>query len=179
MSSCDHGRPGPSRGRAILFALAAALSLSACVVQPLYGPAAGGGKVATTLAKITIDPVDDRVAQVVRNKLIFGLTGGRGMSDPVYRMKLTTTVTQAALGITTVEAAPAYSVTVAVTYQLSKIDDATAPPLSATVRGTASYNRVNQIFANTRAKIDAENRAAEAAADQIQVRVATAVATGA
>ena len=178
MSSCDHGRWKPRRAAvaAVLFTLAA-FSLSGCFVQPLYGSAAGGGTVHAALRGIAIEPVDDRVAQQVRNKLIFGFTGGAGASDPTYKMKLTTSVTEVALGITRVEAAPAYSVTVAVTYDLTKVGSDTVLQ-HATVRGTASYDRVNQIYANTRARLDAENRAAESAADQIQTRISAAVAKG-
>ena len=45
-----------------------------------------------------------------------------------------------------------------------------------TSRGTASYDRVNQDFANVRARIDAENRAAAVAADDIRLHLAAAVA---
>jgi len=49
---------------------------------------------------------------------------------------------------------------------------------TGTARGSASYDRMNQVFANVRARIDAENRAAVAAADNIRLRVAAAVARG-
>jgi LPS-assembly lipoprotein len=47
-----------------------------------------------------------------------------------------------------------------------------------TARGTASYDRSNQNFANIRAKLDAENRAAAQAADEVRIRVAAATAVG-
>ena len=122
MSSCDHGRPKPRRaaGWAVLFALAASAMVSACTVQPLYGTAAGGGKVSATLARISIEAVDDRVAQQVRNNLIFDLAGGKEVSDPVYKMKLTVNTSQSELGLTHIEAAPTYTVTVTATYEVTK-----------------------------------------------------------
>jgi LPS-assembly lipoprotein len=167
-------RPG---GRGILFALMVAMSLAACTVQPLYGPTPSGSSVPEALTRITIDPVDTRVAQEVRNKLIFDLTGGAAIRDPVYRMRLIVTSSEIPLGVTPVESAPAYSVTVTATYALVAIgsDDII---LRATARGTASYDRVNQVFANVRAKLDAENRAAALVADEIRLRVASATARG-
>jgi LPS-assembly lipoprotein len=179
MSSCDHGRSKPRRaaGWVALFALAASAMVSSCTVQPLYGMAAGGGKVSATLAKIAIDPVDDRVAQQVRNNLIFGLAGGKEVSDPAYKMKLTVSSHQSELGLTHIEAAPTYTVTVTATYEITKTGS-TAVIATGTARGSASYDRMNQVFANVRARVDAENRAAVAAADNIRLRVAAAVARG-
>jgi LPS-assembly lipoprotein len=178
MLSSDHDHPMPRRfsGRVVLFALAAAFGLAACTVQPVYGPAPGGGAVSAALTRIAIDPVDERVAQVVRNKLIFGLTGGGAVSEPVYRLKLTTSVSEVALGVNPVDSAPSYAVTVAVTYELSKMGS-TDIILRNTDRGTASYDRANQGFANVRAKIDAENRAAGVVAGNIRIRIAAAAAT--
>jgi LPS-assembly lipoprotein len=174
----DHGRPTLRRaGQMAVFVALAAMTLAACTVQPLYGPAQGGGRVQSTMSRITIDPVDDRVAQVVRNKLIFSLTGGSAVSDPLYRMKLNVSTRQVGLGITTIESAPVYSINVTASYDIVKIETG-ASVLKGTARGSASYNRVNQVYANTRAKIDAENRAAEAAAMDLSTRVAAAVAKG-
>ena len=179
MSSCDHGRSKPRRaaGWAALFALAASAMVSACTVQPLYGTAAGGGHVSATLAKISIDAVDDRVAQQVRNNLIFGLAGGKEVGDPIYKMKLTVNTSQSELGLTHIEAAPTYTVTVTATYEITKAGS-TDVIAKGTARGSASYDRMNQVFANVRARVDAENRAAVAAADNIRIRVAAAVARG-
>ena len=50
--------------------------------------------------------------------------------------------------------------------------------LRATSRGTASYDRVNQIFANVRARVNAEDEAAGVGADDIRLRIAAATARG-
>jgi LPS-assembly lipoprotein len=73
MSSFERGNRGLGRqsGTAAIMALAAVLFLSACTVQPVYGPTASGASVTQTLRAIAIEPVDTRVAQVVRNRLIF------------------------------------------------------------------------------------------------------------
>lgn len=176
MSSFDRVRP--MRLAAALFAVATA-ALAGCTVQPVYAPqyALGTTGKSASLTKVAIDPVDDRVAQVVRNKLMFGLNGGPAVANPVYHMRLVTSETEVPLGVSNIEAAPTYSITVAVTYELTKLGSDRIL-LRSTSRGSASYDRVNSAFANTRAKIDAENRAAEVVADDIRLRVAAAAAKG-
>ena len=87
------------------------------------------------------------------------------------------TSADARLGFERDETAPAYSVTVTVAYQLKEI--ATGKVILRSInRGVASYDRSNQAFANQRAQIDAQNRAAQSVADDIQLRLAAALATG-
>lgn len=176
MSSSDATRPAARGGRAIVAALAAAVALAACTVQPLYGPTPTGEAVTTALERIAIDPVDTRVAQEVRNRLVFDLGAGK-QSAPAYRMKLTVTAAESPLGVTPVEAAPTYSITVSATYEIRSLatDEII---LRGTSRGIASFDRINQVYANTRARIDAENRAAGLAATDIRIRLAAAAAKG-
>ena len=181
MSSSDFSRSRVARGgRPVALAASAlvALTLAACTVQPLYAPTAAGTSVATTIASVYIEDVDTRLAQEVRNKLIFGLNGGAGQpANPAYRMKLNVTSSETALGVTTFETAPAYSITVAATYEVTSVETGKIVYRS-TARGTASFDRVNQIYANTRAKLDAGNRAAALAADEIRIRLSAEAAKG-
>jgi LPS-assembly lipoprotein len=179
MSSYDRGRGGPRRYLpALALAVLGSVYLSGCTVQPVYGARPDGGAVGQALAGVDIDPVDTRVAQEVRNKLVFYLTGGSGASsNPQYRMKLRVTSAENALGISRTGSAPVYSVTVTASYTLTPIGSDEVL-LRETARGTASYDRSNQNYANIRAKLDAENRAAAAAADEIRLRLASAIATG-
>jgi len=177
MLSSDHGRLRPRRGAGLAVLVAVTLGLGACTVQPVYGPAAGGGAEKTTLARVAVEPVNDRVGQGVRNRLIFQFTGGGEAGDPLYRMHLSVSSYEIGLGITSIEASPVYSVTVTATYELKRVDTGESV-LKNTTRSSASYNSVNQVFANTRAKLDAENRAATEVANDIAIRVAAAVAKG-
>ena len=172
MSSSD-----PARYYRLAFAAAGAFILSACTVQPLYGPTPNGSTVTAAVSQVAIDMVDTRVAQVVRNKLIFDLDGGREPTTALYRMKLTVSSAESALGVTPIEAAPAYSLTVQATYELTSVATGQII-LRGTSRGTASFDRVTQGYANTRARLDAEDRAATEAADDIRIRLATAAAKG-
>jgi LPS-assembly lipoprotein len=151
------------------------VALAACTVQPVYAPGPSGSSAPAVLSHVVIDPAGDRVSQVVRDKLIFALTGGGRGGDPLYSMHLTTTVSEAALGLNHVDSAPTYAVTVAVTYEVTKIGS-NGILIRNTSRGTASYDRVNQEFANVRAKLDAEDRAAAVAVADIRLHLAAAVA---
>lgn len=178
MSSSDRDR-GANRRFGVFGTLVAALALGACSVQPLYGPTsfAGGSAVQSTLTRISVAPVNDRVGQQVRNGVIFQMAGGKEINNPLYHMTLNVTSRQTGLGITVTEASPVYSVIVQATFTVKKLDTEQVL-VAGTATANASYNYVNQIYANTRARIDAENRAAEQVANQIATRVAAAVASG-
>src|SRR5436309_9328214 len=123
MLSSDHGRLGGRRRAAGgLLALAISALLGACTVQPVYAPGpSGSASASAVLSHIAIDPPTDRVGQVVRDKLLFALTGGGRGGDPKYQMHLTTTISETGLGLNHVDSAPTYAVTVTVTYEVSKI----------------------------------------------------------
>jgi LPS-assembly lipoprotein len=165
------------RARGVLVAAAALVALAGCTVQPLYGNGPSGQAVPTTISRIAIEPVGDRVSQLVRNALIFKLDGGTEPSNPTYRMALNVTSAQTALGVTPIEAAPSYSLTVSVTYEVKSVATGQIV-LRDTSHGTASYNRTMQEYANQRAQIDAENRAAAVAAEDVRLRLAAAAAKG-
>lgn len=81
------------------------------------------------------------------------------------------------LGFDRDETAPAYSVTVTAVYELKDI--ATGASIKrGTSRGTASYDRSNQQFANERARLDAQDRAARIIADDIRLRLASTLLRG-
>jgi LPS-assembly lipoprotein len=177
MSSFERGFSLVGLGRKAAIGMAALLALSACTVQPLYAPTLSGSSAVSALSQIAIEQVGTRVAQEVRNKLIFALSGGSEPTAPAFRMRLFVSSAESALGVTPIEAAPAYSVTVSATFEVKTVATGEIV-LRGTSRGTASFDRVSQIYANTRARLDAENRAAALAADDIRIRLASAAARG-
>jgi LPS-assembly lipoprotein len=90
-------------------------------------------------------------------------------------MHIATSVTEAGLGLNAIDSAPTYAVTVSVTYEVTKIGT-NEILIRSTSHGTASYDRVNQAFANSRAELDAQDRAAAVAVDDIRIRLAAAAA---
>jgi LPS-assembly lipoprotein len=161
------------RAAAIGLCLAA---LGACSVQPLYGSAPASAAVKTALSGIAVAPVDTRVAQDLRNRLVFDLSGNGGVPAR-YTLDLTVSTSELALGVTPVETSPAYSVTVTATYKVTSLASGQIV-YRATTRQSASYDRGNQAFANERAKLDAETRAAILVADDIHLGLAAAAASG-
>jgi LPS-assembly lipoprotein len=157
----------------------ALLLLAGCSVEPLYGPGPAGAAIGSALPAIDVAPVDTKVAQDLRNRLLFDLFGGRGGSSvaPRYTLDLAVSSSELALGVTPVETSPAYSITVTATYQVKSIATGKIV-LRATSRQSASYDRGNQAFANSRAKLDAETRAAVLAADDIHLSLAASAAAG-
>lgn len=178
MSSSDRDRPAQRRYGAV-GVLAMALALGACSVQPLYGPVSftDSGAVQQTLTRISVGQVNDRVGQQVRNRVIFQMAGGKQITDPLYHMNLTVTSRETGMGITVTEASPVYSIIVQATFTVTKVGTSEVL-ITGTSTASASYNYVNQMYANTRAKLDAENRAAEQVGNEIAIRVATAIAAG-
>jgi LPS-assembly lipoprotein len=177
MSSFEPRRPGLLRFWAAL-PLAAALALSACNVSPLYGPTLEGSPLAADLASISVQPPTTRVEQVITNKLIFEFTGGRESAvDPRYDLRVAVNVSEAPVGATRINVAPSYSIAVAASWELT--DPASQRIVARGVaRGVSAYDRSNQAFANTRARRDAEDRAATAAADEIRLRISAALVAG-
>lgn len=155
-----------------------ALALSGCQVSPLYGDRAGPADTSVTanvLASIAVDPPADRTTQLVRNELLFGLDSGA--QNMQYRLVLRATRTETVLGVTGTGAAFARSVRVTATYQLFQLGDNEVLATN-TIFATASYDSAEQRFANERAAVDAEARAAREVAATIQAQLAAAVARG-
>lgn len=168
----------PHRSGLFALALAGALTLAGCNVSPLYGPTVEGSALSTDLAAISIDAPDSRVEQEVRNKLVFEFYGGAQPQDQVrYTLHLTANISEAPVGTSRITVAPSYSLAVAVSYELTDVRSQRIVSRGV-ARGTAAYDRSNQAFANTRARLDAEDRAAASAAEQIRLRVSAALVAG-
>lgn len=151
-----------------------AVSLSACTFQPLYAPTASiDGNVKTELSQINVSQVHTRVAQQVRNHLIFILGSGGYSPDQRYdaHLQITSferrTSSQTSLSDTT-----AGFVTVTASYTL--IDTKNRKRIAdGSRKASANFDRTSQIFANQRAVRDAENRAGREVAEKLRHAFAT------
>ena len=175
MSSSDRGSARRAPWGAVA-AAALAMTLAACTAQPLYGTGFAGGGVPATLSGISIEPVDTRVAQQVRNRLLFELDSRPAGAAP-YSMAMTVTTSEAPIGVTPVDSAPATLVTVTATVTVTETGT-TDIAFRDTVRASASFDLVNQAFSNSRARLDAENRAAIEVARIIRTELSAAAARG-
>lgn len=151
--------------------LAAALALAACQAVPLYGsnPAQPQAAVRAELAAIAIPPVNDRLSQIVRNELLFDVTGGGVPAAPRYELSLSANASVSSFGVGINRVA-----TVTVLYSLAEIATGQVAA-NGRVSAAAEYEELNQAFANLSAREAAEERAARAAADLVWQALALAL----
>jgi LPS-assembly lipoprotein len=165
----------PSR---LAVVVGAALLLGACQVRPLYAPDAAGNYVTSdALRAVAIAPVRERVAQELRNDLLYALHGGSALPER-YTLSFVLTEQIADLGIEEFADEPAARlVSLTATFTLTEI--ATGRTIvSGNSSGSASFDQSNQRFANLRAERDAEERAAQLIAEDIRTRIAASIASG-
>ena len=170
MSSSERPRGRHGLVVAGIFALTA-LGPSGCQVRPLY---AGYGTPETKLSSIAVDPVSTRVAQQVRNHLLFLLDrGGREPKNPAYTLALN--VSSAQIGVfvgSSVDSSPtAGRDKITVAYVLK--DARTGRTAKSGSRSAvAAFDLPPQEYTKLRAIRDAQDRAAVAAAELVHADLA-------
>lgn len=149
-----------------------AVGLSACQFQPLHGSNSIASANGTELSGVTVSQVDSRVGQQVRNHLLFLMNGGFAPGESTHEARIR--VSYSNRQIASVESqrdSTSGVINVSVYYDL--VDLANGKTInSGTRQAEASYDRTGQVFANTRAERDAENRAAKEAAEAIRLAIA-------
>jgi LPS-assembly lipoprotein len=156
--------------------------LASCTVEPLnatsssrLGADGTSSSVQTVMKSITIAPVKERVAQQVRNNLLFDLNGGQ--LEPGGQYKVTLEVASAARSLAVEgDSLSATSAQAAVTVNYVLLDTSRGETVSeGTRRAVASFDKTPQKFANERAELDAQNRAAKDVARQIRLAIGQAL----
>jgi len=166
-----------------LFALAAVagFGLAGCGFQPLYGSnttTASGARLSEAMASVDITPIPGRVGQKLRNELIFANTGGDYAAPPKYKLNIAIRerVINQLVQITGDARGQVYQLQAR--YKL--IDKSTGQVLTeGTAISRAPYSRYQEIFANVRARYNAEDRAARTISESIKTQVAAFLATSA
>jgi LPS-assembly lipoprotein len=176
--------------------MALALSAGGCL-QPLYSEAAHPGLVedmrAIEIAQVNpapdkgagksdalgINPEldrQDRIGHYLRNDLIFNLNGTGTPGTPKYKLAI---VTKENTTTPTIEsqigAASAATLTVTAKYDLSPYAGG-KPITSSEATSSAVYDLSVNRFSNLRAARDAEIRLAKSLADEMELRIAAALA---
>lgn len=164
-----------------LAAIAMLSAVTACTVTPLYQDRTAqtgfAAQTADRLSQISVDEVNTRAAQQVRNHLIFLLGGGAGQpSDPRYSLKIN--VSSGETSVATVQLPTendgrpsAGAMVVSASYTLSDLQTG-ANVTSGSRSVTAAFDRPRQEFAVYRARRDAEDRAARELAEFIRLALA-------
>lgn len=154
------------------FAIVSVLILAGCQFQPLYGNRTAISQSGSGLANVSVSQVNTRVAQQVRNHLIFLMHGNSSNAEKTHEARIRVSwVNKQLASIQGVRDSTSGNVTVTASYTL--VDLATGKSVAdGTRQSIASYDRTGQVFANERAERDAQNRAAKEAAESLRLAIA-------
>src|ERR1700676_3138358 len=177
-----------TRIAARLLAVGALAALTAGCFHPMYAEHADGTPaLREKLMGVEIPPVDKpnasreaRIGVEIRNTLAFKLYGNATGMTPTHRLVLRLYTSRSSLMIEPHPALPtSASVGVDAQYNLSEIAP-NNPVMTGTTSSRVSYDIPGSIqrFARSRAFRDAEDRAAQEIADNIQTRLAAVFTAG-
>ena len=164
------------RTGAAALGIATVLALSGCAdggsgFRPLYGSSElGGAGVSEKLATVDIAPIPGRVGQRLRNEFIFQATGGGEALPPEYRLDVAVRESVSSTLVKLDGNARGQVYNLDASYTLVRISDKKVV-LSGQSYGRAGFERLTSIFANVRAREDAENRAAKTVGEELRTRV--------
>lgn len=160
-------------------ALMAAVAVSGCQVQPLYGtgPSVGlsgeSSSVRQSLREIDVADPRDRPEQVFRNALLFNLQGGGGEGAARYRLTYRLSLREQQIALEEITGTPgSYQVVGQISYLLEDADTGDVL-MTDRVSAIASYDRSSQDFANVRAQRDGEDRVGKELARLVEIRLAS------
>lgn len=146
--------------------------LSACAFQPLYGPSADGSYVSEALKSVDIAPIPGRVGQRLRNELIFKTKRGGHGEEPLYRLEVAVRESVNSILVKITGDAKGQIYVLDTSFKLVALKDKKIL-FEGKAKSRAAFDKFDSIFANTRARIDAENRTARTIAETINTRIAT------
>jgi len=156
-------------------ALLALLPLGGCF-RPLYASRTlpGGEDLLEVMRAIDVTASGDRTGQFFRNELLFLLRGGQaGAERPKYRLEHRITQRVSAISVQVFSDVPqSFILNLSIVYVLWDLDS-NRIVLQGKSFSEASFTFSNQRFANSRAQIDAQERAAKAIADDVRIRLAS------
>lgn len=175
MSSPERSKRNLTRRSLIAGAICLTAAPLAGCLQPMYG-GLGGAQLREDLAAIRVEPIPHRIGHYLANDLGFLLNGSGESVTPKYRLVITVIEkVQSPLIDTITGRATSGTLVVDAEYRLFPSGQQTAIA-SGTAFASVSYDRSSQRFANLRAARDAEIRSAKVLAEQIQTRLAAALA---
>jgi LPS-assembly lipoprotein len=141
--------------------------------RPMYASSAiiGGPDVNEKLKQMEIAPIPGRVGQRLRNELIYQSTGGGLAEQPVYRLEI---VIRESITPTLVQEDGNSSGSVynlRTSFRLVRLADHSVA-LQGESNGRIAFQRFDSVFANVRARQEAEDRAAKTVGEEVKGRIA-------
>lgn len=154
----------------LCFAFMAAVLLSACGFQPIYGTSrSSDSPVAAALNQVTIANIPDRQGQILRNRLIDRFYHNGRPTDPTHTLSITITATEIDLAIQKDATASRRQLNLNADYRLT--DQQGREVQSGTARSIVSYNKLQAQYGTLASRDNALDRALQEVAEQITNRV--------
>jgi LPS-assembly lipoprotein len=160
--------------RAVLLAATSVLCIvgTACGFRPLYSEA--GGANSKALASVSIAQINDRSGQKLRNFLLERMAPGTSGSKSLYTLKIKLRESKTSINIRKDQSATRANLLITADFILTpKLGNRGV--FKGTVLSTNSYNVLDSGFATLSAEKDARNRALRSLAEEIRLRVGTAL----
>lgn len=148
------------------------MAIAACGFRPLYGEA--GGADAKTLASVSIAQIKDRSGQKLRNFLLERMAPNAGARESKYTLNVELTENKSELNIRKDESATRANLSISAKFTLTNVAGG-GGIFKGTILSTNSYNVLGSDFATLSAENDARNRSLRSLAEEIRLRVATAL----
>jgi LPS-assembly lipoprotein len=154
------------------------LGVSGCGFHPLYGTAANGGAdLVEVMKRVQVAAIPSRTGQRLRNELVFGTTGGGEPSSPAYRLDIALRESVRNTLVSGVGSPTGQILQLDAEFRLIRLADNEtlfkgASSSEAAYDLTGATGIAGSTYGDTRAALDAENRAARALADTLKTRVA-------
>ena len=149
--------------------MAVLVFLHGCGFRPLYGEPTPGVSSAE-FALIKVEPIKDRIGQLLRNHLRTAFNPKPRTQKPRYLLKTRVSQSTASLAVRKSAFATRANLTVAANFHL--LNAATAKPLFSETRSiTVSYNILDSEYATLAAEKDARNRAVKELSEDIRIQL--------
>jgi LPS-assembly lipoprotein len=144
-----------------------ALLAAGCGFKPLYGTSESGEGTSYDLASVRVEPIPDRIGQILRNELIDRLTSGVGQQRARYALYVELDEVSSPLQIQTSDTITRYNLRLKSRFQLVDLETG-ATVYENDARGVGSYDVVTSEYST----LVAEQATAKAAARELSKTIA-------
>ena len=176
----EHSKSGGRfrKGAAVaVIASVLGFGVTGCAFHPMYATTPTGGNLTDVMKAVQISPIPSRTGQRLRNELIFGTTGGGEPAAPVYRLEIALRESVRNTLVTNTGAPTGQILQLDAEFRVVRVKD-NETLFKGYSTAEAAYDlagwsgTTGSIYGDTRATLDAENRAARSLADTLKTRVA-------
>ncbi len=150
-------------------AILALAHLAGCGFRPMYGE--GNREALAALAAIKVEPIQDRIGQILRNNLLDRLTPFGEPARPLYRLNVEISESQRGLAIEEDDETTRFNLRISASFKL--FDASTGAAIyNGSTRAVGSYNAVQSDFATLFSEQDTARRAVDVVSDEIRTQLA-------